>query len=151
MSLGRLTININSHKSGTTCHGSPPDQTTKGIHHPVSLTRNWPKPDMSTTHMTVWLLLCSLMVRHCAWTSEHPCSIQAYCYFFVPNYIRLYFFCNNVVSDLGWSSFYYNKVKSHYTLVNAQEDVTAHKEVLWLIIFKLYGFIKIMSDNFFFL
>ncbi|OAD77185.1 hypothetical protein PHYBLDRAFT_165674 [Phycomyces blakesleeanus NRRL 1555(-)] len=51
-----------------------------------------------------------------------------------------------VVPDLGWSSFYYNKVKSHYTAVNAQEDITAHKEVLRLTIFRFYGFIKIMSD-----
>ncbi|OAD66957.1 hypothetical protein PHYBLDRAFT_174667 [Phycomyces blakesleeanus NRRL 1555(-)] len=54
-----------------------------------------------------------------------------------------------VVPDLGWSSFYYNKVKrnSHYTAVNAQEDITAHKEVLRLTIFRFYRFIKIMSDK----
>ncbi|OAD79339.1 hypothetical protein PHYBLDRAFT_58388 [Phycomyces blakesleeanus NRRL 1555(-)] len=54
-----------------------------------------------------------------------------------------------VVPNLGWSSFYYNKVKrnSHYTAVNAQEDITAHKEVLRLTIFRFYGFIKIMSDT----
>ncbi|OAD76860.1 hypothetical protein PHYBLDRAFT_165361 [Phycomyces blakesleeanus NRRL 1555(-)] len=52
-----------------------------------------------------------------------------------------------VVPNLGWSSFYYNKVKSHYTAVNAQEDITAYKEVLRLTIFRFYGFIKIMSDK----
>ncbi|OAD65664.1 hypothetical protein PHYBLDRAFT_175845 [Phycomyces blakesleeanus NRRL 1555(-)] len=35
----------------------------------------------------------------------------------------------------------------HYTVVNAQEDITAHKEVLRLTIFRFYGFIKIMSDT----
>ncbi|OAD67541.1 hypothetical protein PHYBLDRAFT_69409 [Phycomyces blakesleeanus NRRL 1555(-)] len=35
----------------------------------------------------------------------------------------------------------------HYTAVNAQEDITAHKEVLQLTIFRFYGFIKIMSDR----
>ncbi|OAD66180.1 hypothetical protein PHYBLDRAFT_152749 [Phycomyces blakesleeanus NRRL 1555(-)] len=39
-SLGRLTVDVNAHKSGTARHGSPPDQTTKGMHRPVSLTRN---------------------------------------------------------------------------------------------------------------
>ncbi|KAL0091134.1 hypothetical protein F4703DRAFT_1925443 [Phycomyces blakesleeanus] len=37
--LGRLTIDVNIHES-TAHHGSPPDQTTKGIHRTVSLTRN---------------------------------------------------------------------------------------------------------------
>ncbi|OAD75677.1 hypothetical protein PHYBLDRAFT_166903 [Phycomyces blakesleeanus NRRL 1555(-)] len=35
--------------------------------------------------------------------------------------------------------------KSHYTAVNAQEDVTMHNEVLRLTIFRFYRFIKIMS------
>ncbi|OAD77034.1 hypothetical protein PHYBLDRAFT_142548 [Phycomyces blakesleeanus NRRL 1555(-)] len=39
-SLGRLTVDVNAHESGTTRHSSPPDQTTEGIHCPVSLTRN---------------------------------------------------------------------------------------------------------------
>ncbi|OAD71980.1 hypothetical protein PHYBLDRAFT_169890 [Phycomyces blakesleeanus NRRL 1555(-)] len=56
----------------------------------------------------------------------------------------------SVVSNLSWSSFYYNKVKSHYTAVNAQEDITAHNEVLRLTIFRFYGFIKIMSDTSFY-
>ncbi|KAL0087987.1 hypothetical protein F4703DRAFT_1926710 [Phycomyces blakesleeanus] len=51
-SLSRLTIDVNAHESSTTRHGSPPDQTTKGIHRPVSLTRNWPKLHMPTTHVT---------------------------------------------------------------------------------------------------
>ncbi|KAL0087517.1 hypothetical protein J3Q64DRAFT_1833861 [Phycomyces blakesleeanus] len=50
-SLGQLTVNVNTHESGTTRHGSPLDQTTKGIHRPVSLTRNWPKPELPTTHI----------------------------------------------------------------------------------------------------
>ncbi|OAD80203.1 hypothetical protein PHYBLDRAFT_140207 [Phycomyces blakesleeanus NRRL 1555(-)] len=32
-SLCRLTVDVNAHESGTTRHGSPPDQTTKEIHH----------------------------------------------------------------------------------------------------------------------
>ncbi|OAD66616.1 hypothetical protein PHYBLDRAFT_168474 [Phycomyces blakesleeanus NRRL 1555(-)] len=36
---------------------------------------------------------------------------------------------------------------NHYTVVNAQEDITAHKKVLQLIIFRFYGFIKIMSNS----
>ncbi|OAD79367.1 hypothetical protein PHYBLDRAFT_162441 [Phycomyces blakesleeanus NRRL 1555(-)] len=38
-------------------------------------------------------------------------------------------------------------INSHYTAVNAQEDITVHKEVLRLTIFRFYGFIKIMSDK----
>ncbi|OAD67777.1 hypothetical protein PHYBLDRAFT_174095 [Phycomyces blakesleeanus NRRL 1555(-)] len=52
MSLGRLTIDVNAHKSGTTRHGSPPDQTTEGTHCPVSITRNCLKLNLFTTHMT---------------------------------------------------------------------------------------------------
>ncbi|KAL0075095.1 hypothetical protein F4703DRAFT_1935194 [Phycomyces blakesleeanus] len=33
-SLGRLTVDVNAHESSTARHGSPPDQTTEGIHHP---------------------------------------------------------------------------------------------------------------------
>ncbi|KAL0072871.1 hypothetical protein F4703DRAFT_1935638 [Phycomyces blakesleeanus] len=40
MSLGQLTIDVNAHESGTICCSSLLDQTTEGIHHPVSLTRN---------------------------------------------------------------------------------------------------------------
>ncbi|OAD68458.1 hypothetical protein PHYBLDRAFT_150633 [Phycomyces blakesleeanus NRRL 1555(-)] len=32
-SLGRLTIDVNIHKSGTIYHGSSLDQTTKGTHY----------------------------------------------------------------------------------------------------------------------
>ncbi|KAL0081590.1 hypothetical protein F4703DRAFT_1931242 [Phycomyces blakesleeanus] len=39
-SLGRLTIDVNAHESGTIRHSSPPDQTTEGIHHLVSTNRN---------------------------------------------------------------------------------------------------------------
>ncbi|OAD71075.1 hypothetical protein PHYBLDRAFT_148293 [Phycomyces blakesleeanus NRRL 1555(-)] len=52
-SLGRLTIDVNAHESGTTHHGSPPDQTTKGIHCPVSITRNWLTLFLLTTHVTI--------------------------------------------------------------------------------------------------
>ncbi|KAL0092210.1 hypothetical protein J3Q64DRAFT_1829710 [Phycomyces blakesleeanus] len=52
-SLGRLTVDVNAHESGITRHGSPPDQTTEGIHRLVSLTGNWPKPDLSLTHVTI--------------------------------------------------------------------------------------------------
>ncbi|KAL0080412.1 hypothetical protein J3Q64DRAFT_1838566 [Phycomyces blakesleeanus] len=52
MSLGRLTVDVNAHESGTTHHGSPPDQTTKGIHRPVFPTRNWLKLELFTTHVT---------------------------------------------------------------------------------------------------
>ncbi|KAL0088723.1 hypothetical protein J3Q64DRAFT_1832372 [Phycomyces blakesleeanus] len=36
MSLGRLTIDVNAHESGTARHGSLPDQITEGIHRPYS-------------------------------------------------------------------------------------------------------------------
>ncbi|OAD79449.1 hypothetical protein PHYBLDRAFT_139480 [Phycomyces blakesleeanus NRRL 1555(-)] len=42
MSLGQLTVDVNAHKSSTTHQGSPLDQITEGIHHPVSITRSWP-------------------------------------------------------------------------------------------------------------
>ncbi|OAD80249.1 CCHC-type zinc finger transcription factor [Phycomyces blakesleeanus NRRL 1555(-)] len=51
MSLGQLTININVHKSGTTCHGSLQDQTIERTHRPVSITRNWPKPHSPITYV----------------------------------------------------------------------------------------------------
>ncbi|KAL0084190.1 hypothetical protein F4703DRAFT_1794656 [Phycomyces blakesleeanus] len=49
-SLGQLTIEVNIYESGITHHGSPPDQTTEETHHLVSITRNWPMPDLFTTH-----------------------------------------------------------------------------------------------------
>ncbi|OAD73070.1 hypothetical protein PHYBLDRAFT_146382 [Phycomyces blakesleeanus NRRL 1555(-)] len=36
----RHSVDVNVHESGTTRHSSPPDQTTKGIHRPVSRTRD---------------------------------------------------------------------------------------------------------------
>ncbi|KAL0087206.1 hypothetical protein J3Q64DRAFT_1833366 [Phycomyces blakesleeanus] len=36
MSLGRLTVNINAHESGTIHHSLLSDQTTKGIHRPFN-------------------------------------------------------------------------------------------------------------------
>ncbi|OAD78108.1 hypothetical protein PHYBLDRAFT_68391 [Phycomyces blakesleeanus NRRL 1555(-)] len=59
MSLGRLTVDVNAHESGTTHHGSPPDQTTKGIHRPVFPTRNWLKLELFTTHVTAIEILKS--------------------------------------------------------------------------------------------
>ncbi|KAL0079370.1 hypothetical protein J3Q64DRAFT_1839048 [Phycomyces blakesleeanus] len=51
-SFGQLTIDVDAHESGTARHSSPPDQTTEGIHRPVFLTRNWPKPHIFTKHVT---------------------------------------------------------------------------------------------------